>query len=140
MVSQTQVYALHRLLETQINRFYNEKINTLENELIDLKEEMKHNILKNWNTIAPNLRANSLFINNDGSIAAVLSLPEHDIEVIESYVKTKEELTAEWQETLELLETWKNLALIGKDYLINPPTLPERLKKFLDAALLEMEE
>lgn len=140
MVSQTQVYALYKLLETQINNHYNDRIVTIDKQVADIKDEFRHNILKHWNTLSTSLRVESVSFDDSGIIHATLKLPQHDIDVLQSLISQKNELIEEWHETLELLETWKNLALIGKDYLIDPPTLPKKLRHFLDAAVAEVGE
>ena len=134
MVSAQQVYALHRVIDKMVDRYYKDKLKELDEEIERVESEGTARFL-NENSIKEPDHVEV----KEKNVIVIYALPEDVLAKIEELESLREELIEEWHETKELLELYKDLVLVSKDSIIDSVDLPRRLERFLFMALEKLE-
>ena len=134
MVSVQQVYALYRVIDKMVDRYYMDRIEELDEEIGRIESKgtarfLSENSIKEPDHVEV----------KDKNVIVIYALPEDVLTRIEELESLREELIEEWHETKELLELYKDLMLVSKDSIIDSVDLPRHLKRFLLLALEKLE-
>lgn len=137
MVSAQQVYALHRVIGKMIDKYYREKIEKLDDEIENIKDEMVDTMFSEDFPLIDYLF--DVDFDESGFVVARFE-PHVDLVMkIEELDSQREALMEEWHKNKEKLETYKDLLLISKDSIIDVVEMPKDLEKFLFLAIESLE-
>ena len=138
MVSAQQVYALHRVIEKMIDKFYREKIEKLDEKIEDIKDEMIDTMFFHDFPLMDYVY--DIDFDESGFIVARFEPLIDVVMKIEELDSQREALMEEWHKNKEKLETYKDLLLISKDSIIDVVEIPKDLEKFLFLAVESLED
>lgn len=131
MTSIQQVNALVRVIDSMIDKYYTERIRTINEEMENLMEEIEENVKSNPEKI----EIESIDIEDFDEEFAVGSVSisfSHDkLKILSTLRDRKERLENEWHRMKEKLQLYKDLLLVSKDSVIDKPEMPKELERFL---------
>lgn len=140
MTSIQQVNALVRVIDSMIDKYYTERIRTINEEIENLMEEIEENIKSNPEKI----EIESIDIEDFDEEFAVGSVSisfSHDkLKILSTLRDRKERLENEWHRMKEKLQLYKDLLLVSKDSVIDKPEMPKELERFLFMMVDELYE
>lgn len=140
MTSIQQVNALVRVIDSMIDKYYTERIRTINEEIENLMEEIEENIKSNPEKI----EIESIDIEDFDEEFAVGSVSisfSHDkLKILSTLRDRKERLENEWHRMKEKLQLYKDLLLVSKDSVIDKPEMPKELERFLFMIVDELYE
>lgn len=140
MTSIQQVNALVRVIDSMIDKYYTERIRTINEEMENLMEEIEENVKSNPEKI----EIESIDIEDFDEEFAVGSVSisfSHDkLKILSTLRDRKERLENEWHRMKEKLQLYKDLLLVSKDSVIDKPEMPKELERFLFMMVDELYE
>lgn len=128
MASQTQVYALKKLLQRGCDLYYQNMIHSAKKQLEKLKDEYASLFSEHPERL---LQLHVVKIEPSGHVFLEGKLPESFFTKLDSILSQIEALEDEWHSELEKIEDFINFKLVSKDDLIDEVEMPDRFKEYL---------
>lgn len=131
MTSIQQVNALVRVIDLMIDKYYNNRIKTINEDMENLMEKIAEDIKNSPDKVEIVFIDIEDFDEELAVGSASISFFHDNLKLLSILKNQKEELEDEWRKMKEKLQLYKDLLLVSKDSLIDKPELPKELEKFL---------
>ena len=140
MTSIQQVNALVRVIDSMIDKYYTERIRTINEEMENLMEEIAENVKSNPEKIEIEFIDIEDFDEEFAVGSASIFFSHDKLKILSILRDRKERLENEWHRMKEKLQLYKDLLLVSKDSVINKPEMPKELERFLFMMVDELYE
>lgn len=138
MTSIQQVNTLARVIDLMIDKYYNNRIKTINEDMENLMKKIAEDIKNSPDKVEIVFIDIEDFDEELAVGSASISFSHDNLKLLSILRNQKEKLEDEWRKMKEKLQLYKDLLLVSKDSLIDKPELPKELEKFLFMAVDEL--